>query len=252
MAGDQAFEGRVALVTGATRGIGYAIAERLATRGAQVCITARKQDALDAAVAELGEDRALGVRGSADDPDHQATAVAAAVERFGRLDLLVNNAGVNPLYGPLVEADLNAVRKIMDVNVVGVLGWVQQAWKVWLAEHGGAILNVASLGGLRPGEGIGAYNASKAALIQLTRQLAQELAPGVRVNAIAPAVIKTRFARALYEGREAQVAAGYPLGRLGNPEDAAAAAAFLLSDEATWITGDVVVLDGGASIRGWS
>lgn len=248
---DRSFEGRTALVTGASRGIGLAIAELLTARGARVCITGRKQDQLDEAVARLGDDRALGVRGAADDPDHQAAAVAAAVDRFGSLDILVNNAAVNPQYGPLVEADLGAVRKVMEVNVVGVLAWVQQAWKAWLAEHGGAILNVASLGGLRPGRGIGAYNASKAALIALTRQLAQELAPGVRVNAIAPAVVKTHFARVLYEGKEAAVAAEYPLGRLGVPQDAAAAAAFLLGDEASWITGEVVVLDGGISARGF-
>lgn len=247
----RSFEGRTALLTGASRGIGFAIAELLAARGARVCITGRKQDQLDEAVARLGDDRALGVRGGADDADHQAAAAAAAVERFGSLDILVNNAGVNPQYGPLVEADLGAVRKIMEVNVVGALAWTQQAWKAWMGTHGGVILNVASLGGLRPSPGIGAYNAAKAALIHLTRQLALELAPDVRVNAIAPAVVKTRFARALYEGREAEVAAQYPLGRLGAPQDAATLAAFLLSDEASWITGEVVVLDGGVSARGF-
>jgi len=119
-----------------------------------------------------------------------------------------------------------------------------------MAEHGGAVLNVASVGGLRAEAMIGAYNASKAALIHLTRQLAVELAPGVRVNAIAPAVVKTRFARVLWEGREAEAAAAYPLGRLGTPADTAGIARFLLSDEASWITGQTMVVDGGLSLGG--
>jgi 3-oxoacyl-[acyl-carrier protein] reductase len=244
--------GRAALVTGASRGIGYEIASELLGLGASVCITGRKAGDLDEALGRLGDDeRVLAVAGASDDPQHRAVAVTKTVEAFGGLDLLVNNAGVNPLHGPLVGADLGAVRKIFEVNVTAVLGWVQLAWSAWMAEHGGTILNVASLGGLRPGPMIGAYNASKAALIALTRQLAQELAPGVRVNAIAPAVITTRFARALYEGREAEVAAEYPLGRLGTPTDPAKLAAFLLGPDASWITGQTVVLDGGISVRGF-
>ena len=205
------FAGRVALVTGGTRGIGLGIAQELVARGARVVITARKQEELDAVVAELGEERALAVRGSADDEAHQAGAVAAAVERFGRLDHLVNNAAVNPQYGPLVDADLGAVRKVFEVNVTAVLGWTQQAWRAGMSSSGGSILNVASGGGIRAGSPIGAYNASKAALIHLTRQLGVELGPAVRVNAIAPAVVKTPFARALYEGLAAQDPAAYPL-----------------------------------------
>jgi NAD(P)-dependent dehydrogenase (short-subunit alcohol dehydrogenase family) len=243
--------GSTALVTGASRGIGYAIAAALAARGASVTITARKPEALAEAVERLGPDRAMGVAGAADDPAHREEAVARTIERFGSLDLLVNNAGVNPQHGPLVDADLGAVRKILEVNVTGALAWTQLAWRGWMAANGGAVLNVASLGGLRPGHGIGAYNTSKAALIALTRQLAQELAPGVRVNAVAPAVVRTRFARALYEGREAEVAAAYPLGRLGEPGDVAEAAAFLLGPGAAWITGQTLVLDGGLSQRGF-
>ncbi len=242
------FEGRVALVTGGTRGIGLGIAQELVSRGARVVLTARKQEELDAAVAGLGEDRALAVRGSADDEAHQADAVARAVERFGSLDLLVNNAAVNPQYGPLVDADLSAVRKVFEVNCTAVLGWTQQAWRAGMSTSGGSILNVASVGGLRAGSPIGAYNASKAALIHLTRQLAVELGPLVRVNAIAPAVVKTTFARALYEGREEEVAQAYPMKRLGVPEDTAKAAAFLLSDDASWITGETLVVDGGVTV----
>jgi NAD(P)-dependent dehydrogenase (short-subunit alcohol dehydrogenase family) len=247
------FKGRVALVTGATRGIGYGIAEEIVRRGGNVCITARKPDELEEAVRALdpeGTGRAISARGSADDAEHQEAAVRATVEAFGRLDYLVNNAAVNPQYGPLVEADLGAVRKVFEVNVVAILAWTQQAWRAWLKEHGGAVLNVASVGGLRAGSPIGAYNASKAAVIHLTRQLAVELAPGVRVNGIAPAVVKTKFARALYEGREEEVAAHYPLKRLGVPEDTAKLGAFLLSDDASWITGETVTIDGGVTVGG--
>ena len=188
------------------------------------------------------------MRGSADDEAHQAEAVARAVERFGSLDVLVNNAAVNPQYGPLVDADLSAVRKVFEVNCTAVLGWTQQAWRAGMSTDGGSILNVASVGGIRAGSPIGAYNASKAALIHLTRQLAVELGPRVRVNAIAPAVVKTSFARALYEGREQEVADAYPLKRLGVPEDTAKAAAFLLSDDASWITGETLVVDGGVTL----
>jgi 3-oxoacyl-[acyl-carrier protein] reductase len=244
----QDFEGRVALITGGTRGIGLGIAQELVNRGAKVVVTARKQEELDKVVAELGDDIAAAARGSADDEAHQAAAVALAIERFGRLDHLVNNAAVNPQYGPLVEAELSAVRKVFEVNVTATLAWTQQAWRAWLKDNGGSILNVASVGGIRAGAPIGAYNASKAALIHLTRQLGVELGPTVRVNAIAPAVVKTTFAKALYEGREEDVAQAYPLKRLGVPEDTAKAAAFLLSDDASWITGETLVVDGGVTL----
>ncbi len=249
----QDFAGRVAVLTGATRGIGLALAQELVDRGASVVVTARKPDELDAAVAQLdpaGAGRAVASRGSADDPEHQAATVALALERFGRLDHLVNNAAVNPQYGPLMEADLSAIRKVFDVNVTAVLAWTQLAWQGWLGEHGGSVLNVASVGGIRAGSPIGAYNASKAALIHLTRQLGVELGPTVRVNAVAPAVVKTKFARALYEDREDEVAAAYPLKRLGVPEDIGKAGAFLLSDAASWITGETLVVDGGVTLGG--
>jgi NAD(P)-dependent dehydrogenase (short-subunit alcohol dehydrogenase family) len=239
------FEGRVAIITGATRGIGLGIAQELVSRGARVVITARKPDELEQAVAELGNDVAAASRGSADDEEHQAAAVALALERFGRLDHLVNNAAVNPQYGPLMDAELAAVRKVFDVNVTAVLGWIQQSVRGGLST---SILNVASVGGIRAGSPIGAYNASKAALIHLTRQLAVELGPKLRVNAIAPAVVKTHFARALYEGREEEVAQAYPMKRLGTPTDTAKAAAFLLSDDASWITGETLVVDGGVTV----
>jgi NAD(P)-dependent dehydrogenase (short-subunit alcohol dehydrogenase family) len=160
----------------------------------------------------------------------------------------VNNTGVNPAYGPLVETDLDLVRKTLDTNVVAALGWVQEVHRRSMGERGGAIVNVASLAGLRQASMIGAYGMSKAALVHLTQQLAAELAPAVRVNAVAPAVVRTRFATVMYENREEQVAASFPLRRLGVPEEVAGVVAFLLTDEAAWITGQTVVVDGGLSV----
>jgi NAD(P)-dependent dehydrogenase (short-subunit alcohol dehydrogenase family) len=164
--------------------------------------------------------------------------------------VLVNNAGINPAYGPLRELDEAAARKIMEVNVLAALSWSRRAIEAGLGDAGpAAIVNMASVAGLSPAPGIAYYGVSKAALISLTVQLAAELAPGIRVNAIAPAVVKTRFAAALYEQDEAGAAAGYPLGRLGEPEDIGAAAAFLASSDAAWITGQTLVVDGGAGLR---
>lgn len=245
------FAGRVALVTGSSRGIGLAVAERVVAEGGRVCLTGRKAEGLQTAVAQLGGDEvAMAMVGSADDPEHQDATVAAVLDRFGALDVLVNNTGINPSYGPLIEADFGALRKILEVNVLGALAWTRKAYAAWLAEHGGAVVNLASVAGLRPAEGIGFYGTSKAALMHLTQQLAVELAPRVRVNAVAPAVVKTRFATALYEGREAEAAAAYPLGRLGVPGDIASAVAFLASDDAAWITGQTLVIDGGLTLHG--
>jgi NAD(P)-dependent dehydrogenase (short-subunit alcohol dehydrogenase family) len=249
--------GRAALVTGGGRGIGRAIAAELLGRGAAVTITGRRPDALHAAAAELvagpaGGDasRVLAVAGNAGDPAARAEAVDATVAAFGGLGVLVNNAGVNPQHGPLVDADLDAVRKVFETNVVAALGYVQLAHRAWMGSHGGAVVNVASVAGLRSTHDIGAYGASKAALIRLTEELAWQLGPGVRVNAVAPAVVRTRFSTALYEGREEQVAAAYPLRRLGTPEDVAALVGFLVSDAAAWITGETVRVDGGLLATG--
>ncbi|GAA4864595.1 SDR family oxidoreductase [Saccharopolyspora rosea] len=245
------FDGRVAILTGASRGIGLAIAERLVAEGAKVCVTARKPEPLAEAVQGLGgAEHALGVAGKADDPDHQAEAVARTIETFGRVDMLVNNTGINPAYGPLIEMDHAVARKTFEVNVLGALAWTQQVHRAWMADNGGAVLNVSSVAGLRPAPGIGFYGATKAMLTHVTQELAVELGPGIRVNAVAPAVVKTKFASALYEDNEEQVAAQYPLKRLGVPSDIGGAAAFLLSDEASWITGQVLVLDGGVTLTG--
>lgn len=243
------YTGRVALVTGASRGIGLAVAARIVAEGGRVVVTARKPEGLADAVAILGP-AAIAVAGRADDPDHQAAAVDRVISEFGRLDVLVNNTGINPAYGPLTELDEGAARKIMDVNVLSALSWTRRAVAAGLgADEPGAIVNVASVAGLHPSPGIAYYGVSKSALIGLTVQLAAELAPKIRVNAVAPAVVKTRFAAALYEADEAKAAAGYPLGRLGVPEDIGAAVAFLASDDAAWLTGQTIVIDGGLSLK---
>lgn len=243
--------GRAAIVTAASRGIGLAIAGALLARGDRVLITGRDPGALAEAAAELGGgDRLVTVAGKAHDEDHQAAAVATAMARFGRIDYLVNNVGTNPAFGPLLDVGTDLLRKLLDINVVAAFGWTQRVHEAWLGEHGGAVVNVASVAGLGPAPGLGGYGMSKAALIHLTAQLAMELAPAVRVNAVAPAIVKTRFAHALYAGNEEMVAAGYPLGRLGEPSDVADAVAFLLSDAAGWITGQTIVLDGGRTLIG--
>ena len=237
---------KVALVTGASRGIGLAIAQRLVDNGWQVCITARNAEPLAAAAEQLGgAERAIAVPGKGDDEAHHADAVARTVSTFGRLDLLVNNTGINPVYGPLLGQDPGAVRKVFEVNVFGALDWIRQAHAGWLGAHGGAVVNVASIAGLQPAEGLGGYAMSKAALIHMTRQLAIELAPDIRVNAVAPAVVETQFARRLFAGHEADLAKRYPMGRLGVPDDVAGAVAYLASPEAAWVTGQTIVLDGG-------
>ncbi|MGF1430696.1 SDR family oxidoreductase [Kitasatospora sp. LaBMicrA B282] len=245
------FKGQVALVTGASRGIGLGIARELVDRGARVCITARNPEPLAEAVRDLGgPDHALGVAGKADDPGHQQDAVAQVMATFGRLDLLVNNTGINPIFGPILDTDPAAAAKIFAVNVLAPLGWTRLAHQAWMGEHGGAVVNVSSIAGLRTSPGIGMYGVSKAALSRLTMELAGELGPGIRVNAVAPAVVKTKFAEALYQGREEEAAAPYPLKRLGVPQDVAGAVAFLLSDAAAWITGQTLVVDGGVTIGG--
>ena len=247
----QGLQGKVAVITGASRGIGLGIAERLVAEGVRVVITARKAEALADAVATLGgAEKALGVPGNAGDAEHRAETVDRAVETFGSLDLLVNNTGINPVFGPLVELDLDAARKIVDVNAIAALGWVQEAHRAWLGEHGGAVVNVSSVSGVMPAPGLSMYGASKAMLISLTESLAVELGPTIRVNAVAPAVVKTRFATALYEGREDEVSAAYPLKRLGVPEDIGSVVAFLLSGEAGWMTGQTLVVDGGVTLTG--
>jgi 3-oxoacyl-[acyl-carrier protein] reductase len=245
-------DGKVALVTGGTRGIGRAIAEAYVAAGAGVCVLARKPDelteTLDALTAQGGT--ATTFAGSAGDPNAIAACVEHCMTELGSLDILVNNAGTNPTFGPLIDIEPGAMRKILEVNLEGPLLLAQAAWRAWMQEHGGSIINVSSTGGIRPSIGIGMYNTSKAALIHLTRQLAGELGPDVRVNAIAPGLVKTFFARALYEHDEEGMAKRFPMKRLGIPDDIAGAALFLASDASSWLTGDVLVIDGGMTVSG--
>ena len=247
-------QNRVAIVTGASRGIGLGIARRLVADGARVVITARKAEALAEAVAALGgPDHALGMVGHADAATHQDEVIEAARSTFGRLDYLVNNAAINPAYGPMLDTDIEVARKVLEVNVLSSFSWIQKAVGAGLGTPeapGGAVVNVASIAGLRATGVLGWYAVSKAALIHLTTELAYQLGPDVRLNAVAPGIVKTAFARALYEGREEKVAAHYPLKRLGVPGDIAGAVSFLLSDDSSWITGQTLVLDGGVTLGG--
>jgi NAD(P)-dependent dehydrogenase (short-subunit alcohol dehydrogenase family) len=238
-------DGKVALVTGASKGIGRAIATELAASGARVMISSRKQDALDEAASSMDGDVAT-FAAHAGDPEQAAACVAATVDRFGAVDVLVNNAATNPYFGPTIDIDVPRFDKTVEVNWRGPLMWAQQAWRMSMQERGGAIVNVASIGGLSVEPTIGVYNGTKAALIHLTRTLAAELGPGVRVNAVAPGLVKTDMARALWEPNEEAIARHLPLRRLGEPIDIARAATFLASDAASWITGTTLVVDGGA------
>ena len=249
----QDFAGKGAIVTGASRGIGLAIAQELASRGAKVVLTARGKETLEQAVATLPAGSAIGIAGKAHDPAHRKEVLDTVAREFGGLDILVNNAGINPVYGPIEDIELDAARKILEVNVIGTFAWVQEALKhegLKFRERRGNVINLSSIAGERPPKGIGFYGVSKAAVTHLTHILAAELGPEIRVNAIAPAVVKTNFAKALYEGREEEVAADYPLKRLGVPEDIASAAGFLASEKASWITGQLLIVDGGVTQSG--
>jgi NAD(P)-dependent dehydrogenase (short-subunit alcohol dehydrogenase family) len=246
-------EGAVAIVTGASRGIGLGIAGRLVAEGAKVVITARKPEALADAVESLGgSDHALGIAGNAAEESHQDEVIAAAREAFGGLHYLVNNTGINPVYGPMLDSDVTVARKVLDVNVVAAFSWIKKAVAAGLGDdaHPGAVVNLASVAGQGASGVIGWYGVSKAALIHLTTELGYQLGPDVRVNAVAPAVVKTRFAEALYEGREEKVISAYPMKRLGSPEDIAGAVSFLLGPDAAWITGQTMTIDGGVTLGG--
>ena len=243
-------EGRAGVVTGASRGIGAAIARAMLDAGAEgVVLTGRRPETIGALAEELGP-RAVAVVGNVRDAGHADEAVATAVRTFGSCDLLVNNAGTNPSAGSLMDVDMDAVDATWDVNQRSPLVWARAAWDGWMHEHGGSIVSIGSVGGLAPGPMLGAYNVSKAALHHLTRQLAHELAPGVRVNAVAAAVVRTRLSEALWTADPEGAARAHPLGRLGEPEDVARATVFLLSDAAAWITGVVLPVDGGLTGAG--
>jgi NAD(P)-dependent dehydrogenase (short-subunit alcohol dehydrogenase family) len=245
---DLRLDGKVALVTGGSRGIGKGIARAYAEAGAQVMITSRKAESCEATAKELGEN-VKWVAGHVGKLEEAEAVVATTLDQLGRLDILVNNAATNPYAGPTIDVDLPRWQKTLDTNLTAPLFWTQLAWQRWMKENGGVVVNISSVGGLSTNPILGTYDISKAALLHLTQQLAAELGPKVRVNAIAPGLIKTDFARALWEGGgEDRVKEAYPLKRLGEPEDIAGAALYLAADTGSWITGQTIVLDGGGLV----
>ena len=242
--------GRVAIVTGASRGIGRAIAEQYARAGAKVVLSSRKQDALDE-VAELirhARGAAIGIAAHNGDKEALQSLVEQTVNRYGKLDILVNNAATNPHFGTILEADDSYWRKTIAVNLMGNVWLSQAAVKVMRAGGGGKIINVASIVGVNPGRYQGIYSITKAAVISLTKTLATELgADNIQVNAIAPGLVQTKFAEALWGNEDllAQVLAQTPAGRIGQPTDIAGLALFLASSASDFTTGAVFVLDGG-------
>ena len=243
-------KGKTALVTGASRGIGKAIAKSFVDAGAQVMLTSRKEDALRAAANEIKGETAVFAANTGDLEQGQA-CVEATIERFGKIDILVNNAATNPYYGETLGVDSSRFDKTFQVNLKGPLFWSQAAWNASMRNNPGVILNIASVGGLRAEQGLGVYNLTKAAIIHLTSQLACELGP-TRVVGIAPGLVKTMFASVLVENFGDRLAAALPTKRLGEPQDIANLALFLCSDLASWITGETYVIDGGAGVRSGS
>lgn len=240
-------DGKVALVTGASRGIGAAIAATYAAAGAKVMLTSRKLAALEEVAAGIDGETAVFAANTGDVEAGRA-CVAATIERFGGLDILVNNAATNPYLGRTLGVDESRFDKTFQVNLRGPVFWIQAAYDAALRDKPGVIVNIASVGGLRAEGALGVYNLTKAALIHLTRQLAGEIGPN-RVVGIAPGLVKTDFAAVLVENHGERLEQQLPLKRLGEPQDIANLALFLASDKASWITGETYVIDGGAGVR---
>lgn len=248
--------GKTAIITGSSRGIGRAIAEAFAEAGAHVVISSRKQDACDEVAAEInrkaGETRAIAIAASISDKRALEDLVTRTRDAFGKIDILVCNAATNPYYGPMAGISDEQFRKIFDNNVLSNHWLITMVAPEMAARRDGAIIIVSSVGGLVASDTIGAYNISKAADFQLVRNLALELGrQNIRVNAIAPGVIRTDFARALWEDPEAEAALqrAVPLGRIGEPEEIAGTALFLASDAGRYVNGQGIVVDGGMTVR---
>jgi NAD(P)-dependent dehydrogenase (short-subunit alcohol dehydrogenase family) len=239
-------EGKVALITGASKGIGLAMARSFSEAGAKVMMFARKAEQLTDASASIDGETATFV-GNAGDVQAAKACVAATIERFGQLDIMVNNAATNPYAGDTLGVDESRFDKTMQVNLRGPVFWCQAAWEQAFRERPGVILNMASVGGIRTEALLGVYDLTKAALIHLTRQLASELGP-TRSVCIAPGLIQTDFSAMLVENFGDALVRRIPTGRLGQPQDVANLATFLVSDLAAWITGDTFIIDGGAGV----
>jgi NAD(P)-dependent dehydrogenase (short-subunit alcohol dehydrogenase family) len=246
--------GKIAIVTGSSRGIGRAIAEGLAHHGAKVVISSRKQDACDEVAKNIndshGDERAIAIAASISDKDALQALVEETKQRLGKIDILVCNAASNPYYGPMAGISDDQFRKILDNNVIANHWLVQMVAPEMLERGEGSIIIVSSVGGLTSSTVIGAYNISKAADLQLVRNLAAEFGPkGVRVNAIAPGLVRTDFARALWENPEIlkRVTSVAALKRIGEPGELAGAAIFLASEAASFVTGQTIIVDGGST-----
>ncbi len=242
--------GKVAIVTGASRGIGAAIAGAYAVHGAAVVLTARKQPDLDAVANEIRQagGQALAIAAHNGDGEAIAAAVSAAVETFGGVDILVNNAATNPHYGPLLKADDGVWDKIVDVNVKGYVRWIRACVPAMRARGGGKVINLASILGYKPGPYMGVYSVTKAAVRMLTEVLGTELADdNIQINAIAPGFIKTRFSAGLWEDeqREAALAARIPQRRIAEPEELTGIAVYLAAPASSFTTGATFLIDGG-------
>lgn len=247
-------EGKVAVVTGSSRGIGRAIAVRLAEAGAAVVLNGRGSGELHEVADEISArgGRVATVVGSVTEPDTAPALVDAALTRFGRIDHVVNNVGISPYYGPLLGATESAVNRTLASNTWPAIRLLQCAVEAGLGLDGGSVVNISTIGSQQVQPLAGLYTAGKAALDVLTKVLARELAPrGIRVNGVAPGLVRSRTSLVLWEGdRGAAEERLVPLGRLGTPEDVASAVAFLLSAEASWITGTTLVVDGGRLLVG--
>jgi NAD(P)-dependent dehydrogenase (short-subunit alcohol dehydrogenase family) len=239
--------GKVAIVTGASRGIGLAVAKMFCESRSKVVLVSRNEEELAKIQQELG-DRATYVQANLGKPEEIKRVVESVLNIHSKIDIIVNNAAANPYFGALSDIDLKAEQKTIDVNILGPLELIKLAYNSYMKSNGGNIINISSIGGMQVEWNIGFYNVTKAALIHMTKQLAVEMGPNVRVNAIAPGLVKTKFARRLWEDKEDKIASKLPLRRIGMPEDIAKTALYLASDMSQWVTGQVLVVDGGASL----
>ncbi len=246
-------EGKVAIVTGASQGIGRAIARALAQQGASVVVASRKQPAVDAVAAQITEagGEAVGMAAHMGDPDQIERLVRQTQERYGGVDIVVNNAATNPVFGPVVDTDDAVFAKIMQVNVNGPLALAKRAYPLMKERGGGSVINISSVEGLTPGAGLGLYSVSKSALIALTKVLAREWGVDrVRANVICPGLVNTKFSQALISNEHIlkQVLARQALPQIAEPDDIAGLALFLASEAASFCTGGVYVADGGYTV----